>query len=75
MPRGELTVEQAAKVDMLKAASPEFASLRGLATRFHGIMKGADPGKPDPWVDDALRREPLRSSVRFQMKAGCRRCA
>jgi transposase len=54
-PRGELTVEQAAKVDMLKAASKEFASMRRLAMRFRGIMKGADPGKLDPWVDDALR--------------------
>jgi hypothetical protein len=54
-PRGELTVEQAAKVDMLKAVSTEFAAMRRLAMRFRGVMKGADPDKLDPWVDDALR--------------------
>jgi len=53
-PRGLLTEEQAAKVDMLKAASAEFASMRSLAMRFRGILKGADPGKLDPWLDDAL---------------------
>ena len=39
-PRGQLTDEQAAKVDMLKATSTEFASMRGLAMRFRGILKG-----------------------------------
>jgi hypothetical protein len=39
---------------MLKAASTEFASMRGLAMRFRGILKSADPGKLDPWLDDAL---------------------
>jgi transposase len=53
-PRGQLTEEQAAKVDVLKATSAEFASMRGLAMRFRGILKGADPAKLDPWLDDAL---------------------
>jgi hypothetical protein len=48
-------VEQASKVDMLKAMSTEFASMRCRAMRFRGIMNGADPGKLDPWVDHALR--------------------
>jgi transposase len=52
-PRGQLTGEQAEKVDMLKAASAEFASMRDLAMRFRGILKGADPGKLAPWLDDA----------------------
>jgi len=39
-PRGQLTEEQAAKVDKLKATSTEFASMRGLAMRFRGILKG-----------------------------------
>jgi transposase len=51
---GLYTEEQAAKVDMLKATSTEFASMRGLAMRFRGILKGADPSKLDPWLDDAL---------------------
>jgi hypothetical protein len=37
-PRGQLTEEQAAKVDMLKATSAEFTSMRGLAMRFRGIL-------------------------------------
>jgi len=53
-PRGQLTEEQATKVDMLKAASAEFASMRGLVMRFRGILKGANPGKLDRWLDDAL---------------------
>ena len=53
-PRGQLTEEQAAKVDMLKATSAEFTSMRGLAMRFRGILKGADPAKLAPWLDDAL---------------------
>jgi hypothetical protein len=29
--------------------------MRRLAMRFRGIMKGANLGKLDPWVDDASR--------------------
>jgi transposase len=39
---------------MLKATSAEFTSMRGLAMRFRGILKGADPAKLAPWLDDAL---------------------
>jgi hypothetical protein len=64
-PRGQLTEERAAKVDMLKATSGEFASMRGLAMRFRGILKGADPGKLDPWLDDALSSRIRSGRLRY----------
>jgi hypothetical protein len=72
-PRGQLTEEQAAKVDMLKATSTEFASMRGLAMRFRGILKGADPGKLDPAGRRAEFEDPLHAPVRHQTTPGCRR--
>ena len=41
-PRGELTPRQIANVDLLKAASAEFATMRGLAMRFAGLLRGGD---------------------------------
>jgi len=40
-PRRLLTEPQAAKVDAFKAASTEFATMRRLAMRFRGILRGA----------------------------------
>ena len=44
-PRGKLTTEQARKVEALKAGSPAFTTMRRLAMRFKGILRGrkADP--------------------------------
>jgi transposase len=48
-----LTDEQSAKVTQLKKASPSFATMRGLAMRFRGILRGKDPDRLDDWMDDA----------------------
>ena len=52
-PRGQLTPEEAEKVDTLKVSLPNFAVTRGLAMRFRGILRGDDPSKLDSWLDDA----------------------
>jgi transposase len=54
-PRGLLTEPQAARVDAFKATSVEFATMRSLAMRFRGILRGADVQKLDQWLDDADR--------------------
>ena len=41
-PRGLLTPRQAAKVDALKSASPDFTAMRRLAMRFRGILRSKD---------------------------------
>jgi hypothetical protein len=52
-PRGLLTPNQAAKVDALKTASPEFTAMRRLAMRFRGILRSRDVEKFGLWLDDA----------------------
>jgi transposase len=52
-PRGLLTAPQAEKVDLLKATSPDFAMMRQLTMRFHGVLRGRDTAKLDAWLDDA----------------------
>jgi hypothetical protein len=52
-PRGQLTQQQAEKVDRLKASLPNFAIMRRLAMRFRGILRGHDPTKLDGWLKDA----------------------
>ena len=54
-PQGLLTPNQAAKVEALKSASPEFTAMRQLAMRFRGILRGRDIEKLGVWVDDAQR--------------------
>jgi len=54
-------------VDTLKTTTAEFASMRGLAMRFRGIQKGADPGKLEPWLDDALASR-IRCMRQFAIK-------
>jgi len=48
-----LTPGQAAKVDALKSASPEFTAMRQLAMRFRGIFRSKDIQKFDVWLNDA----------------------
>lgn len=52
-PRGLLTPNQAAKVDALKSASPEFTAMRRLAMRFRGILRSRDVEKFGLWLQDA----------------------
>jgi hypothetical protein len=54
-PRGLLTQAQAAKVDAFKAISPAFATMRALAMRFRGILRGGDVEKLTVWLHDADR--------------------
>jgi hypothetical protein len=52
-PRGLLTEAQAAKLDRLKETSSDFATMRQLAKRFRGILKGSDPDPLDGWLSEA----------------------
>ena len=52
-PRRLLTQGQAAKVDALKSASPDFTAMRGLAIRFRGLLRSKDIRKFDAWLNDA----------------------
>jgi transposase len=52
-PRGLLTPRQAAKVDALKSASPDFTAMRRLAMRFRGILRSKDIQKFGVWLNDA----------------------
>jgi transposase len=59
-----LTDEQSAQVTQLKRASPSFATMRGLAMRFRGILRGKDPDRLDDWMNDA-RSSGLHGIRRF----------
>ena len=65
-PRGTMTPRQVVNVDLLKAASAEFATMRGLAMRFAGLLRGGDVGKLDVWLRDArhYRLHAMQSFVR-----------
>lgn len=63
-PRGKLTEGQARKVDALKKGCEAFATMRGLAMRFKGILRGKNPDLLEPWIDDAIDTE-LAEMVRF----------
>jgi transposase len=52
-PRGLLTTAQAAKIDALKGASPDFTAMRQLAMQFRGILRSKDIQKFDVWLNDA----------------------
>jgi transposase len=56
-PRGMLTAQQARKVDALKRVSHAFATMRRLAMRFNGILRGSKPEPLDAWIDDAIDSE------------------
>ena len=52
-PRGQLTPSQARKVDALKQASQSFATMRRLAMRFRGILRGGRAARLGTWLRDA----------------------
>ncbi|WP_454590583.1 hypothetical protein [Mesorhizobium sp. ArgA1] len=53
-PRGQLSDQQARKVDALKRGSHAFATMRSLAMRFNGILRGRLPEPLEAWIDDAI---------------------
>jgi transposase len=63
-PRGKLTADQARKVDALKTGSPAFATMRSLAMRFNGILRGRVADPLPAWIDDAIETD-LAPIVRF----------
>jgi transposase len=52
-PRSLLTARQAGCVEALKAASPDFATMRALAMRFRGLLRSASKEKLGRWLEDA----------------------
>jgi hypothetical protein len=56
-PRPLLTERQRAKVDVLKAALPDFARMRSLAMRFCGLLRGGPQREARPM---AVRHGDLR---------------
>jgi hypothetical protein len=52
-PRRQMTDRQIVNVDALKAASAEFTTMRGLAMRFRGLLRGRSVEKLDVWLTDA----------------------
>ena len=52
-PRGQLTQRDAENVAKLSSSAPGFATMRKLAMRFRGILKGRNPDKLDAWLEDA----------------------
>ncbi len=55
-PRGEMTARQVVNVDALKATSPEFSTMRRLAMRFQGLLRGGTIKGLDTWLIDARTR-------------------
>jgi len=52
-PTPTLTPSEAAKVTALKKASPSFVTMRRLAMRFRGLLRGSDPTGLDRFIEDA----------------------
>ena len=63
-PRPMLTPSETAKVAALKKASPSFVTMRQLAMRFRGLLRGDDPDKLDRWLHDA-RHSGVRAMQQF----------
>jgi transposase len=55
-PRGQMAPRQIVNVEVLEAASEEFATMRRLAMRFRGLLRGGTAEKLDVWVNDARQR-------------------
>jgi hypothetical protein len=59
-----MTARQIVNVDALKAASAEFTTMRHLAMRFRGLLRGGTVEKLDVWLKDA-RRSGIYGMQRF----------
>ncbi len=57
-------MEQARKVEVLKEGSPAFTTMRRLAMRFNGILRGRKADPLPAWIDDAIETD-LAPIVRF----------
>jgi hypothetical protein len=57
-PRGLPTGDQAANVDAFSRISPAFATMRALALRFWGILRGGDVENFTVWLNE---RQPINS--------------
>ncbi len=66
-PRGQLTVQQARKVDALKQGSLPFTQMRSLAMRFRGILRSVKSEKLDAWIDEAAASHlgPIKRFAKF----------
>jgi transposase len=51
-----MTDRQIVNVDVLKAASAEFTTMRQLAMRFRGLLRGGKAEKLEAWLGDACQR-------------------
>jgi hypothetical protein len=54
-PRRQMTTRQIVNLDASKAASAEFTTMRHLAVRFRGLLRGGTVEKLDVWLRDARR--------------------
>jgi transposase len=63
-PRRKLTLEQARKVEALKAGSPAFTTMRRLAMRFNGILRGRKADPLPAWIGNTIKTG-LAPIVRF----------
>ncbi|MGC1412477.1 MAG: transposase [Acetobacteraceae bacterium] len=63
-PRRQMTARQIVNVDALKTASAEFATMRHLAMRFRGLLRGGTVEKLGVWLRDA-RRSGIYGMQRF----------
>jgi transposase len=59
-----MTTRQTVNVDALKAASADFATMRHLAMRFRGLLRGGTVEKLKAWLSDA-RRSGIYGMQRF----------
>ena len=52
-PRGQMTERKLANVDVLKTASTDFCTMRHLAMRLRGLLRGGTVEALDTWLADA----------------------
>ena len=63
-PRGQMTERQLANIDVLEAASTDFCTMRQLAMRLRGLLRGGTVEALDLWLTDA-RSSNIHGMQRF----------